>query len=339
MMQGLPACILNDTRVDLHHGCHRVMLALHELLGQSGFSVAASSPAHTDWTSTPSFLKALEACRLIVVNGEGTIHHDRPAGRKLLEVAAWARARQIPAVLLNAGWESNSAALASMAKDFALVSVRDSASAQALRAQGVSCRVVPDLSLYAGPWSSDSPRGDAILFSDSVEPSKALGLEKARQACSGEPLSIIHSNPGLAGYLSFIRGPIAKADLAHPMRALKLARMRHRLHRVSSPDTSHFLQRLATGALLVSGRFHACTLALCTGTPFISVPSNTGKITALIQDAGLDPRREQTPLDCASLRKAQASGWSTGEAHALTSYVASAKTAADALFADIRCLV
>jgi polysaccharide pyruvyl transferase WcaK-like protein len=226
-----------------------------------------------------------------------------------------------------------------MAKDFALVSVRDSASARALRAHGVNCRVVPDLSLYAGSWSSDTPRRSTILFSDSVEPTKALALDRARQACNGEPISIIHSNPGMTDYLRFIRGPIAKADLFYPMRVLRMARMRQCLHEVSSPNTGHFMQRLATGSLLVSGRFHACTLALCTGTPFISVSSNTGKITALIQDAGLDLWRAQTPLDCLSLRQAQARGWSTGEASSLTSYVASAKTAADALFADIRSLV
>lgn len=339
MNQSLPACILNDTRVDLHHGCQRVMHALFRLLTQAGFHISATYPAHGDWSRDAAFLKAAQSSRLVVVNGEGTIHHDRPAGLKLLEVSAWAHAHDIPAVLINTGWEANGPAFAQLAKLFSLVATRDSASADALRAHGVNARVVPDLSLYEGAAPFQAVRSTHTLFTDSVDRFKALELDRARWRCGGQTLSIVYAHPGLGGYRRFMRESLAKADLPHPARVAALMRMRHRLHRNSSASTDQFMNRLATGALLVSGRFHACTLALCAGTPFVSIPSNTGKISAFIKDAGLEPWRERTPLECGALTEARNKNWSRREAAAIAHYLAVARTGAESLFADIRRLV
>jgi hypothetical protein len=339
MNHKLRAVVLNDTRVDLHHGCNRVMSALKHLMEIYNVTLLAASPAHCDWLKNKTLISALEASQLVIVNGEGTIHHDRLAGQRLLEVGSWARAKGIPAVLINCGWEGNGSEFADMAKTFALVSVRDSASASLLQAQGVDCCLVPDLSLYEGEWSQCPPRKDIMLFSDSVDGKKALWLDKARRVCGGELISIVYSTPELAGYLRFIRGPIAKWDLLQPKRVLALANLRRNLYRVSSQYGDHFMNRLASGSLLVSGRFHACTLALCTGTPFVAIPSNTGKISALIRDVGLERWRERALLDCKTLAEAKAAGWSALEKKNIQDYLAYARTSAETLFTQIRSLV
>ena len=52
-----------------------------------------------------------------------------------------------------------------------------------------------------------------------------------------------------------------------------------------------YLDLLSRKALSVTGRFHGICLNLVTATPFICISSNSWKVEALFEDAGLDPRR------------------------------------------------
>jgi polysaccharide pyruvyl transferase WcaK-like protein len=334
----LPVCILNDTRVDRHHGCERVMGAIETLVARHGMQVVGSCPAHADWRQQPQFLKALETARLVIVNGEGTLHHDRPAARRLLEIGAYARAAGVPAVLLNAGWEANGPELLALLRDFALVCLRDSASAEAVRTGGHAGRVVPDLSLYGPAPQAAAPTRERIVFTDSVDRFKAVDLERCRREVGGDTLSIVFPPPGAAGYLRFLRQGFAARDALRPAQFLRIVRLRQRLCRNSFTRTEPFLSALGRYRLLVSGRFHACTLALITGTPFVSVPSNTGKIGTLVADAGLAPWRASTTLDARSIAQASAAGWSPQEREAIAAHVAAARSGAEQLFRDIRAL-
>jgi polysaccharide pyruvyl transferase WcaK-like protein len=336
MSTPLPVCILNDTRVDRHHGCERVMAAIEALVARNGMQVIGSCPAHADWRQDPAFLEALQGARLVIVNGEGTLHHDRPAARRLLEIGAYARAAGVPAVLVNAGWEANGPELLAMLRDFALVSLRDGASAEAVSAGGVPCRVVPDLSLYLPAPQAGAAARERIVFTDSVDRFKAVALERCRRQVGGDTLSIVFPPPGAAGYLRFLRQGFAARDALTPAQLLRIVRLRNRLCRNSFTRTEPFLSALGRYRLLVSGRFHACTLALITGTPFISVPSNTSKIATLVADAGLAPWRASTKLDAQSIAQASAAGWSPQEGEAIAAHVATARSSAERLFRDIR---
>ena len=336
MNSPIPVCILNDTRVDRHHGCERVMGAIETLLARHGMEVAGACPAHADWRQQPGFLRALERSRLLLVNGEGTLHHDRPAARRLLEAGAHARAAGVPAVLVNAGWEANGPELQAMLEDFALVAVRDSASAAEIRASGHACRVVPDLSLYGPAPAPASAARERIVFTDSVDRFKSVALERCRRQVGGDTLSIVFPPPGAAGYLRFLRQGFAARDALSPARLMRIVQLRHRLCRTSFTRTEPFLSALGRYRLLVSGRFHACTLALITGTPFISLPSNTGKIAALVADMGLAPWRANTPLDARSIAEASAAGWFAQEREAIASHLDAARSASEGLFQDIR---
>ena len=313
------------------------MATLGKLLDETGFAVSVSHPAHRDWRADGRFLDALRASRLLIVNGEGTIHHDRPAGRILLEAGAAARAEGVPAALINAGWEGNGPALASLLARFALVSLRDSRSAAEVRDAGIDCRVVPDLSLYRRETPTE-PRGrDGIGFTDNVERLRAVELDRCRRDAGGEPVSILYGDRGTSGYLRFLRAGVGlREDLAAPGRLAKLVRLRHRLWRAATPDTGAFIDRLARLRLLVSGRFHACTLALGVGTPFVAVASNTGKIAALIEDAGLDDWRLRVPLEAAAIQTAAERGWSGVERRNISDYLARTREAVDGLFRDLR---
>ncbi len=329
-----PVLIVNDTRVDGHHGCTAVMTALERLLEAHGFVISARWSAHTDWRGDPGFAHALAGARLVVVNGEGTIHHDRPAGRRLVELGAAARAEGVPSALINTGWEANGEDLAAMLVDFALLAARDERSAAAMRTGASTVRVVPDLSLCTDPPPSSRSR-QGLGISDNVDRLRALDLADLRRAVGGRWLSIHHRRP----LLGFLRSGLSlREDVFHPMRLAGLLAQRYGIWRASQDDLERFLAELGGLQLLVSGRFHACTLALLTGTPFVAQASNTGKIAALIADAGLDPARAALPAEPADLRDLARQGWTLAEEAARRAYLDQARSRAAVLAADLRAL-
>jgi hypothetical protein len=98
--------------------------------------------------------------------------------------------------------------------------------------------------------------------------------------------------------------------------------------------------RLARAELTVTGRFHGACLAMAAGTPFVALASNSWKIEALIEDAGLERWRLAEPEALPGLLAggAAALGWTDGERAALDAYLDHAAQGAEALFADLAAL-
>lgn len=327
-----PVVVFNDTRVDLHHGCTRVMSAIESLVVRHGGHVHATIPAHMDWKQNPAVHEAVRAARLVIVNGEGTIHHNSAAGRKLLEVGGFSRGEGVPAVLLNCGWEDNGEAFSAMLRDFAMVAARDHLSAEQMRVSG--CRVVPDLSLYLSGEGPALVRG-GVGFTDSVIRPVALGLERLRKQCGGKVNSIQHVGSGALATYRFFRSYVGLADLRQPGFLMGMLMLRHQQYRAQVPTAQDYLRQLAGLELLVSGRFHACTLSLVMGTPFVAIDSNSHKIRALVSDAGLGAWRVASALSPTLVAEARTAGWDVTERQHLNDYLPHARAAADALFRDI----
>lgn len=334
--------VINDTRIDRHHGCNAVMSTIDLLLRRNGLGPVQYWPAHLDLACVPEFHEALGAARLVVINGEGTIHHDRPAGRRILEVGKLARSADVPAALINTGWEANGSEFIELLQHFDLVSARESCSASRMREGGASVHIVPDLSFWyvRKHISSISPQTrSGIGFTDNVDRLKALTLEQIRRFCGGETISICYADPGVAGWMRFIRDGVSLwEDSRRPLQLSSLLRLRHRLWQHSCKDTHSFSERISELELLVSGRFHACTFALATGTPIIAHSSNTGKIEALFSDIGLEPWRCNQALGPTEVFDAGARYWSKIERAALDDYLEGAVKAIELLFYDLAAL-
>lgn len=338
-VRSFPVIVVNDTRVDRHHGCSRVMSALEELISAIGGKINHRSSAHSDWSTDRLFEPSLAQARLMVINGEGTIHHDRPAGKRLLEAAFHAKSLGVPVALVNAGWESNGPELTSLVDAVDVIAVRDSRSASQLRLSGKACRVVPDLSLYGGFLVHACGPRQGVGFTDSVDAMTSLSLDLCRRKSRGRPVAIQFSEPGLKGKVRFLRESISRRDVADPRRAAKLLRARTAQLGAQVADAGEFIASLAALELLVSGRFHACTLSLLAGTPFVAVASNTAKIAALIEDAGLQSWRSLERLDERAVDAARREGWSPTERSSIEDYLSFARQGADDLFAEIGRLV
>jgi polysaccharide pyruvyl transferase WcaK-like protein len=95
------------------------------------------------------------------------------------------------------------------------------------------------------------------------------------------------------------------------------------------------MAKVAALGLLVTGRFHAATFALAAGTPVLAVESNTHKIGATFEDAGLAPWRRIAPADLDVALLTRAARWEPEEQGALADFLADGRRATGALFDDL----
>jgi polysaccharide pyruvyl transferase WcaK-like protein len=334
----IPVVILNDTNADRHHGCARVMAALHLLIARHGMEVIAASPAHAHWRDEPYVVSAVDRAKLVIVNGEGTLHHDRPAGGWLLEAGAFARTRGVPAVLINASWDAMSDQFARQLGDFAIVAMRESRSRDQAKQWRDDIRLSGDLSLYCPHESAPLTKRAGVFFTDSVTPKVAGALTKARRRLGATPLPMFaygRDSVDSARYLALAASRAQSPRLGDRISALSdgVAELAH-LH----TDQSRVLNQLSRASLLVTGRFHAACFALLTKTPLLCAETNTHKIEGLMDDCGLEAWRRINPavIDQAFVDKA--SEWTATESAAIDRYLACVRQETDRMFTDMRAL-
>lgn len=259
----LTAVILNDTRYNVGHiGCQVVMQNLFELLLQNDIRVSTSfSPKQL--RRRPALARgAIDRADAVIINGEGTFHDSRPACIALLESAEYAKRQGVPVYLVNALWQNNRQ-IESYLESIERIYTRDTRSARELAGCHPHVEMVPDLSFALSTVSLQTSwcEGGRPLVVDSVYRDRALNLaEYARRR------NLQFKHMGIA-YPH-------KTVLKHVVRPAYVGRL------LSLSD-------IARAEYIITGRFHAITLACCFGVPFISVPSNSHKIEALLEDMGL----------------------------------------------------
>ncbi|OYW55116.1 MAG: hypothetical protein B7Y80_10175 [Hyphomicrobium sp. 32-62-53] len=327
------AVLLNDTVHDRHHGCTLVGRTIDRLAAANGIQIIGRSPVHHDWRSHQKLLKVMETADLILINAEGTIHHDRPAGRLLLEAGAWAKERGIPSALINMTWEKNSAQSAKLLQAFSLVAVREGASYRELVAHGYSPLQAPDLALYSAP-TEPQPRS-GIGVTDSVLPGVSADLESLRHRFGGRHISILYGRRGPRECARAVRkfGGLASFSPSQTLRAATAA-ISERRSQTSSAD--EFVNKVSSCRLLITGRFHAVIVALATQTPVLAVASNTHKIEATLRDAGLDEVRISQPEDIDAEAIKHSTQWSETEVQNLKAYLARGRRQIETLFGTVK---
>jgi polysaccharide pyruvyl transferase WcaK-like protein len=332
------AVLLNDTRIDLHHGCTTVIETIDTLAARSGIKVIAKSPAHSNWRADPEITSAIDRADLVIVNGEGTIHHDRPAGIKLLEVGEYAKSKNTKAALINSTWQANCADSLRALDNFDIVTVRESASQGELAGHGVEARRIPDLALYHEPPVSPERKG--VGYCDSVQGPKALELYKKMWALDGEPLPIVQLplDP-MTSLRWLLRYGASKSAIFNPAHAMPALRAALQDYREQEPSRDVTTAEVAAKRLVVTGRFHMLIFCLGARTPMLALSSNTHKNEATLADAGLEPWRlidKPSDLDAAMLERA--AQWHGDEAANLDRFLSEGRGAMETLFADLATL-
>ncbi|MCZ4262921.1 polysaccharide pyruvyl transferase family protein [Limimaricola sp. G21655-S1] len=322
----LRAVILNDTSTRYHHGCARVMRLLVEGLERHGLTVTARSPARHDWASDAGFLDAMRAAHVIVVNGEGTLHHGRPAGARLLDLGGHPARGDRPLVLVNALWQDNPESWSAPLSRFDLIAARDSASARSMsEASGQEVRWLPDLSLSAPARTVAAPR-HGVIVGDSVKPGPRRVLGRAASHLSNATLVPTKTLSG--GLWRFAPARAALAAAWYGGLGLPPLEM--------PANETAYLDRIARAELHITGRFHAVCLSMLTETPFLALGSNASKIERLLADADLGPER-LLHADALS-PPPETAAFTQSELSAIRAFREMARRRADTLYADIAAL-
>ncbi len=131
-------CILNWT-AGYHAGCAAVCESLERLI--EGHEIV-------DRVATSESGGRLGDADLVVLNGEGTLHHDRPHAEKFLGLLGRAQMHGIKTAIVNATWDSMSPNWLKVVQRCDFVSAREPWSAKAMGTENV----FPDLSLSAVRW-------------------------------------------------------------------------------------------------------------------------------------------------------------------------------------------
>ena len=130
--------IVNDTSQEEHAGCKLVGKTLDEQFALRDIEVIGTLPVREILKDWRQFRPLLDKADLVVVNGEGSIHHGRK--QHLLEIPL-----EYPSALINIVFEGVKEP--SGLSHFLYVSARESLSAEHVRSHGVDCEIVPDLIL------------------------------------------------------------------------------------------------------------------------------------------------------------------------------------------------
>jgi Polysaccharide pyruvyl transferase len=230
-------------------------------------------------------------------------------------------------------------------KYFDVVSARDSYSAKMMESSGRDVRVVPDLSFWFAKNIASVPCGSAagrrcVGFTDNVRINQSLHLTCLRRKVGGSPICINYGYEGFYGWLRFLRqGLSMRRDPFRPLFFLGVVIHRHQLWRERFGDTVDFINALSELQLLVSGRFHACTLAIASGTPVIAQASNTRKIESLFRDVGLEEWRLDFNLESCDILDNDDLYWSDEEMANIRFYIEQSVSKAESLFKDLSALV
>lgn len=253
--------VLGDTRDIYHHGCEAVMRQL--LMGLEDVEITPTRvlAGMDDPADTNDFLVA----DLVVINGEGSLHHDRPIVQRVLDLASRRKELSRPTVLVNTSWFANSPANTRRLAAFDLIALRDPVSRQEVASYGLDCFDAPDLAIREACTftKTDIIPDGKFMASDSTraEITKLLrGLAKKR---GWNYLPILftpkRARPGKKSGRIFMKIRLARA--LGPLAEILMS-SRYHAHLVGAPDLPSYMNALRRSSGVVTGRFHTACLSM-----------------------------------------------------------------------------
>lgn len=185
---------------------------------------------------------------ILVVNGEGSMHHDSRTCRAKLQQIGEALQSGRRAWLVNTVWQSNRREHDALLRGIERIAVRETLSQRELRFRhGVRAEFFLDFSYFAAiDESADAPDfGGRRVVTDFY----SRALKNFARLTTSPLASLPYVDMGAIGWSALVRG-------------------------------------LRTTPLLVTGRHHAVYAACRARTPFVAAAGNTFKIEGLLDAAG-----------------------------------------------------
>lgn len=142
-------------------------------------------------------LAAIEAADAVIVNGEGSIHHNGPIAADLACLAPYSRSLGKPCYLINSLVQANGPAIMADLSAFSSIWTRDRRSADELRKHGIASEVCCDLSFFHD-FARHQGNGRGGITIDSAD--HTLDMRTTATALGTGLISIRHRKAGLKIY-------------------------------------------------------------------------------------------------------------------------------------------
>ena len=252
--------LINDASNNGHYGCSAVANALRLSLSERNSAQIypifnrqlEKDGSHSRFVDSQIswFSALLKWCDLVVINGEGTLHHGRAPE---LEVAMHcALEAKRPYFVVNSIFEDYPR-LVPLLKQAAGVSLRDSLSLKEARDNSVSAEPCCDATLFAAfvPYRAPKTRIGTATTDWHGKAPDITHTEMSRRLNETHAIFLPFKSPAAA---------------------------RH---------WPHIVNRLAQFERVVSGRYHGTLFSIMAGTPVMMFPSNSHKVAALALEFGM----------------------------------------------------
>lgn len=232
-----------------HCGSKAVIVYLKELIGKNNCNIVS-----------------YENADVVLVNGEGTMHHSSKGYKQKMELLKKAQFDRKKTVLLNSVWEQNDNAYDEVLKNLNAIIVREEKSQRDLFSRHkISSDVCMDLSYFCP-------------VKDTTDSKVAL-KEEIR-------ITDFYSEE-FGGWVRYSAGSRSK----YPYLDMKKF------------GWSDFVSILNNTEFLITGRHHAVFASCKAKTPFIALESNSHKISGFVEMAGLPIPVCTKPREIASALK------------------------------------
>lgn len=280
--------LVNDTRYDNHHGSLMVVRNLQQAMQKRGWHCVGSLAVSSSARHLANNRKSLQQAQLVVVNGEGSLHHDSRNATRLLAICRELQ-KTHPVALINTVWQENDLEKwRPVLQNFCGIYTRDKRSQQALTDAGVRANYAPDLTFYDYPQFPQKPTKQFGCTDSVINSWTESALELCRNNDEIDFITLF------TGRIQYTRGPRDWHKLIkYPLYPwlwkhlhLKVP-ARYRSLPFAISDTHEFLANLSCYRAVCVARYHALCFAIQQKIPFLAARSNSHKSEALLEEAGL----------------------------------------------------
>lgn len=258
-----------------------------------GWHCCGSLPVSASPSSLKSRKKQIEQADLVIVNGEGSLHHNSRNATYLKHILSQLIDHK-PIALINALWQENDPETWSdILPRLKAVFVRDKQSQQEI-SNYVEAQFAPDLTFYHYPnmqhlQRAENASGARFAITDSVKNDWTnLALAYIREQRDTDLLTLF------TGEIAYSRGWKDRFKKLKYQLYPTLAKNtplkvppRYRAIAFAKRDTHDFLKQMVSYQAVGIARYHALCFAIQQETPFVAIASNSHKSEALIREIGL----------------------------------------------------
>lgn len=333
--------ILNDTSYDFHHGCEIVMSNIIYLLREIGLETIDTNSVGVNWKSNEEFMHNMSDADIVIVNGEGTLHHNSIRVKELSPIGKYVKENlNIPIVLINTTYQDNGPEIAMYMKYFDLIFVRETMSQNDLKQFSIESKVVPDMTFYTKFNLSSKLINNSIGTTDSVYDNVSKSLYDLSIKNRYQYLPAL-TTPNIKDLNKIVIFKTIKFYLRKIIRYIQW-KLFKRFDIILMGtfnyigDYKHYIQKIANLNFIFIGRYHALCFALKTLTPFFAIKSNSHKIESMLEDIGIDHERIVNHSDLDNLKLKP---FTREEETKIKTYINHAPIKIEAMFQEIKKLL